>query len=519
MRYLTGLIGLVALAAPATAQQVVQAPDGRFICDGEHPRCTWVDQSTYPYFQFGGQHVGQFSGVSDVLEDGPPLLHYQSFLSELISYRPDTNAVALWADAQSSVHGGRVWGGFLSARSGFSGSPAGADSQLIGLEIDVLNGGLPGIYPNASKVGLQIVGFGNLNTNAIEILTETPGAAFVNAINIQPNTIAPIGTVLGMAPQNAALGINFLGSSFSDAAFLVSENQRLVFRSTGLGDAAIWRDDINNGSLVLQAAPAGLRVVNSQNSANLFVVTPTGDLVTPYGTFSSVIGRLNFLEQAGAAPGGIGGNVSVAINNTDGATVPSAAGSNSLAVAPGAAATGANSTAVGNNSAALAASTTAVGVGAQASGPNSVAIGANSSDGGEANVVSVGSQSQTRRITNVSQGVAINDAVNLGQLNEGLASSRAYTDSRVNELSSELGRFRRDAKGATASAMALSSIPQTMEKGGGMVGFGVGTWGGETGYAVGASKATDDGRVVFKAGATFNSRGQGGANGGVGFAF
>ena len=150
MKYLFGIVAMLGWTAQANAQEVVQYPQGLFVCDGVHPRCTWVDQSTYPYHQFGGQHVGQMSGVSDVLENGPPLIHYQTFLTELISQRPDTNAVAFWADAASVVNNGRVWGGFISARSGFSTS--GADSQLIGLEIDVLNGGLPGVRGMAPDV-------------------------------------------------------------------------------------------------------------------------------------------------------------------------------------------------------------------------------------------------------------------------------------------------------------------------------------------------------------------------------
>lgn len=516
MRLLFGALMLAALSVHAKSQELIQTTDGIFLCDGRHPRCFVLDQSTYPYYQFGGQHVGQMSGVSDVLENGPPLIHYQTFLAELITERPNTNAVAFWADAESVVDGGRVWGGFISARSEL---PAGHDSQLIGLEIDVLNDGLPGTYPNASKVGLQIVGFGNPNTNAIEILTETPSAAFQNIINIQPNSVALNGTVIGMTPQTAARGIDFLGSTFSDAAFLVSANQKFVFRSPGSPDAAIWRDEINNGYLVLQAGPPGLRIVNADNSRNLLVVTPDGDLVTPYGSFTSVLGRLNVLEQLG---GGAGGGW-FAANNASAAGVPTSNGSNSSAGAPGAVASGDRSLAVGNSSEAVASQATAIGYAAQSSGVNSVALGANSNDGGQANVVSVGSSTQTRRITNVGPATSITDAVNLGQLNnsmnQAIASAQSYTDAKVNQLGFDLAQVRRDADGATAAAMALAGIPQSFERGMGMVGIGMGTWQGESAVAIGASKATDDGRFVFKAGATYNSRNQGGANAGMGLAF
>ncbi|SEU48558.1 Coiled stalk of trimeric autotransporter adhesin, partial [Burkholderia cepacia] len=46
-------------------------------------------------------------------------------------------------------------------------------------------------------------------------------------------------------------------------------------------------------------------------------------------------------------------------------------------------------------------------------GSNSVAIGANSNDGGRSNVVSVGSDTQQRQITNVAPGTQGTDAVNV----------------------------------------------------------------------------------------------------------
>jgi autotransporter adhesin len=52
-----------------------------------------------------------------------------------------------------------------------------------------------------------------------------------------------------------------------------------------------------------------------------------------------------------------------------------------------------------------------------------------------------------------------------------------------------------------------------------MIGVGVGIWQGERAMAIGLSKTTDDGRLVFRAGATYNSRKQGGANAGMGIAF
>lgn len=540
MKRIFALFALLSSAAPVAAQELIQSTDGVFYCHGDHPRCSWPDQSTYPYHQFGGQHVGQAFGYADLLPNGPALIHYQTFLSELISQRPNTNAVAGWFDASSVVDGGRVWGGFMSARSGL---PAGADSQLVGLEVDVLNDGLPGVYPNLAKLGIEIVGFGRTNTTAIDVATETPSAAFENIIGIQRNTVAPDGAVIGMAPQNAGRGIDFTGSTFSDAAFIVSPNQRFVFRAQGLGDAAIYRDEFSNGFLVLQAGPPGLRITNNANTANLLIVTSTGDLVTPLGSFSDVLSRLHALDgksasavsevplEAAPAPlipeaGTAAVPAAVTANSASLGTGAVASGDQSVAIGTDSIAYAAGSTAAGSSSQASATNSTAIGDGATATGTNSVALGAGSTDGGQANVVSVGSPSQARRLTNVAAGVGSGDAVNLGQLNSAITTAQAYTDSRFSAMSFDLANVRqdlkavrRDGEGATASAMALAGIPQTFERGRGMLGVGVGTWQGESAIAVGVSKATDNGRFVLKAGATYNSRGQGGANAGVGWGF
>lgn len=116
--------------------------------------------------------------------------HYQNVLSEVWSFSSRINAVALWGDSGAFHPGARSWGGFLSARSwpvhwndyvppGTADfRDADFDAALVGLEVDVLNGGLPhgSVSPAVgiplSKVGVQIVGFGKRNTAAIELRSE-----------------------------------------------------------------------------------------------------------------------------------------------------------------------------------------------------------------------------------------------------------------------------------------------------------------------------------------------------------
>jgi len=131
---------------------------------------------------------------------------------------------------------------------------------------------------------------------------------------------------------------------------------------------------------------------------------------------------------------------------------------------------------------------------------------------------------------NLAAGTSSTDAVNLGQLHSGLASamadSRAYTDLRFNDLQAgiaqldfDLRELRQDAAAGTASAMAVSGIPQTISEGRSMVGGGIAHYRGETAFAVGMSTTFSEGRGVLKAGATVDTRGNGGFSAGAGFSF
>lgn len=127
------------------------------------------------------------------------------------------------------------------------------------------------------------------------------------------------------------------------------------------------------------------------------------------------------------------------------------------------------------------------------------------------------------RITNVGDAVAATDAVNLGQLNAGLAttlsSANAYTDQAVSAVRFDLNRYRRDANAGTAAAMAMAQVPQAFEPGMGIMGFGVSTWQGEQAIAMGFSKASDDGRFIVRASGAYNTQRQAGAAVGFGIQF
>jgi autotransporter adhesin len=139
------------------------------------------------------------------------------------------------------------------------------------------------------------------------------------------------------------------------------------------------------------------------------------------------------------------------------------------------------------------------------------------------NAVTFNPGGQAAVLHNVAAGVAPTDAVNVQQLNDGLSNAistaNAYTDQRLQGFVVDLSDARRDAFAGTAGALAASGLPQAYEPGRSMVAVGAGTYGGQSAFAFGLSRVMDDGRTIFKAGATYDTRERTGANLGVGFQF
>ncbi|MDZ4802739.1 MAG: hypothetical protein SGI92_31645 [Bryobacteraceae bacterium] len=149
------------------------------------------------------------------------------------------------------------------------------------MEVDVLNASLPGVAPNASKVGIEVVGFGNTITAAYMAESEHKGPGggrFEHFLLLNPDSLTKNGTLIGVGPQNAKIGINLENSKFSDSAMLMSPENRIVFRDKGKCDASIWRDSLGNGHLVFSAGPNGLRVTNSDDTKQILYIHEDGKI-------------------------------------------------------------------------------------------------------------------------------------------------------------------------------------------------------------------------------------------------
>lgn len=235
------------------------------------------------------------------------------------------------------------------------------------------------------------------------------------------------------------------------------------------------------------------------------------------------------------------------VNNTDVKAKPSVTGVNAAAGGAGAMASGTGSLAVGTDAKATANNAVAIGNGSVADRANTVAVGAAGSErqvthvaagtvgtdavnvnqlkaseqgavrygsNGDGSVnykqVTLGNGPGQTTVSNVAPGVAGTDAVNVNQLNQGVAGANRYTDAAI-------GRLRRDMNGGVAAAIAMANLPQPYAPGRGMTAVGLGSYQGQTAIAVGASAITDNGRWVLKLGGTTNTRGQTGVGVGAGY--
>ncbi|WP_285169646.1 YadA-like family protein, partial [Klebsiella oxytoca] len=204
------------------------------------------------------------------------------------------------------------------------------------------------------------------------------------------------------------------------------------------------------------------------------------------------------------------------VNNTSNYAKPAVSGSDSLAGGAGSSASGSNSMAVGTKASASGANSVALGNGSSATAKNSVALGANSVASRE-NTVSMGTAGGERQITNVAAGTENTDAVNVGQLKQGVSESVNYANKQFNQLKNMVNDQKDKLSAGIAGAMAMSSLPQPYSPGASMVGLGGGTYQGQSAVAFGVSTISDNGKWVTKVSGTTNSQGDFGASIGVGY--
>lgn len=121
------------------------------------------------------------------------------------------------------------------------------------------------------------------------------------------------------------------------------------------------------------------------------------------------------------------------------------------------------------------------------------------------------------KITNVADGTAGTDAVNVSQLNAALGALHGAGNANIAALDAKINDVADTANAGVAQAIATAGLPQAYLPGKNMVAVGGGYYKGETGYAVGFSTISDSGNWIIKATGSGNSRGNFGASIGAGY--
>jgi len=244
--------------------------------------------------------------------------HSQTLMSEVINLKPFTNAVPMWGDGSALAHNSSAWGGFFSARSIYVDPSKNQfthygeaavryaddnppeedfDCQLIGLEVDVLNMGKPGVYPNKAKHGITVVGFGNPNSHAVSIICENfdcppemRRGQFEAGVYFQ-NSIHPgYGRLIVSDFSSASIGLDFRCTLFDAGAIqlkTVGIQTGIVFNEGRggqiyAGSAESASEGLSVGGkepsdwLTLRMAEGGFRIEMADGSKDAFAIDQTG---------------------------------------------------------------------------------------------------------------------------------------------------------------------------------------------------------------------------------------------------
>jgi hypothetical protein len=231
--------------------------------------------------------------------------HYQNLHSEVFNFAADLNGVSIWGDSAALAPGAKSWGAFFSARSwpvkwagytpvsSFSYKDEDFDAALVGVEIDVLNAGKdwnlksPLLPMQLAKIGMQIVGFGNKNTAAIEIRSEdsddsnrgpdTRRGAWHWGIMVR-GSLDTESTVLMAENGRIKRGIDFDLSTFTEGAMRITgqgPSSGIVFDDGASGE--VYSDGTSGAkTLNIRVGKDGLRVWDSTGQHVLMEITDEG---------------------------------------------------------------------------------------------------------------------------------------------------------------------------------------------------------------------------------------------------
>ena len=397
--------------------------------------------------------------------------------------------------------------------------------------------GSAGATRQITNVAAGTAGTDAVNVAQLQGVANLIPAATANAVQYDDasKTVVTLAGAGGTTVTNVKAGA--LTATSTDAvngSQLYATNQNVANNTTAISNLT---NNITNGSIgpVQYSDPATPTTPNGGTATN--DLTLVGAAAGPVGLHNVAAGSL----AAGSTDAVNGGQIhdlalttanaltydtDVAGNRTNTVTL---VGGNTAApvtitnVAPGTVSS--TSTDVVNGSQLYATNQTVVT--AQTTADTALTLGQNSvqyDNAGKTDVtLGTGGSGGPVSIHNVAPGLSPTDAVNVAQLSTGLGNTltqaNAYTDQRFASLNFDLKRVRRDADAGTSAALAAAGLPQAYEAGKGMIAMSVGAYGSQTGFALGGSKAMNDGHTVVKVFASYDTSHRAGGTAGVGYQF
>ena len=338
-----------------------------------------------------------------------------------------------------------------------------------GSELYATNQAVQSIGSNVSSLGTSVTSLSTqvatLASSSTGLVTQQGGAPGNGAISVGANTGGALVSVSGTSGDRQITGVA-AGTASNDA---VNVGQ-LEAALGGATANAVQYDNASHNSVTLGGVGASSPVAMNNVAAGALSATSTQAVNGSqlYATNTNVTNLNN----------GAAGAFQVYQSGT--VAAPTASGLQSTAGGDGAVASGPAATAIGYH--------------ATATGQNSVAIGANSTDGGQANVVSVGSPGNERRITNVAPGVSGTDAVNVNQL---VAAENSWQQN--------INTYVAQANAGIALALASSGLHYDSAPGTTSLAGAASYYADHAGIAFGLNHTSADGRWRYNIATTFVS--------------
>lgn len=384
-----------------------------------------------------------------------------------------------------------------------------ADGEISENSKDAVNGSqiyaLAGDQKNVVTQNEFVNNKGQKVTTTNKVVTDKDGNALLKTYNVEGNTEIVSNNVVDAINNMNEQGIKFFHSNDG------------VKRTPKAEDT----NDFDSSATGKYATAIGAKTkVNGDHSSGLGVSN------TINANDSVAVGNSNTINKQKSGTYGSGNTIngenSYVVGNDN--TIES---SNTVVVGNNVKSTADNSVILGNNSGYSKASNRTAGNGALTS--QVLNEKERQFAGGAANevvgVVSVGNTTvdpsgketvQTRRIQNVAPGLISKDstdAVNGSQL----YALMEENGQNLGKLKGQVNKMQKRHRAGLAGVNAAATLPQVFLPGKSMVSVGAGHYKGQNAIAVGYSRASDSGKLIFKLQGNANTQGEFGAGAGIGY--